>query len=493
MRRTTGPDGEVVLLTCSWIDREAYLEGMAWKRETHARHGTTLLETYSYERQEGRLLEALAEKVAPYVTLRPVPPEALFDRIVEMAQVDGFVQLLATFLKTYKGGGHTIAGCAAKAAGVKLGCRATAFLTVFEAVHDAYQASLGTRIDFEDMILRAADHVEAGRYRSPFGHVLVDEFQDISRSRARLVKALLAQRDDARLFAVGDDWQSIYRFAGSDIQLMRRFGAEFGTRIADETEIHATVDLGRTFRSVDRIAFAARDFVLKNPAQIPKTIVPAGVAKEPAIRVVPTFRHDADEHLARVLADLSDRAEDGDRSASVLLLGRYRHTEPEDLARLRRRHPRLTIAFWTFHASKGLEADHVVLLQVFRGRVGFPFEIVDDPLLTMVSPEAEPFAHAEERRVMYVALTRARMSVTILSSAASPSVFVEELQADPAYGLAAEEGSTPLSHVCPECQGRLVRVRRSTAVSTSAASRHGIGWDLGMAGTMGSLAIAKAF
>lgn len=91
------------------------------------------------------------------------------------------------------------------------------------------------------MILRAAAHVEEGRYQSPFGHVLVDEFQDISRSRARLVKALLAQRADARLFAVGDDWQSIYRFTGSDIHLMRAFGAAFGGRFGGEVGVHRVV------------------------------------------------------------------------------------------------------------------------------------------------------------------------------------------------------------------------------------------------------------
>lgn len=463
VQKAKGPRGEEILVTCPWIDRKTYLEGMSWKRKVHARHGTTLLETYSYERHEGRLLEALAEKVAPHVTLRPLLPEVLFDRIIELSQIDSFVSLLATFLKTYKGGGNTIVDCAAKAERVKLGRRAVSFLEVFEAVYTAYEESLGPRIDFEDMILRAARYVSEGRYQSPYGHILVDEFQDISRSRARLVKALLSQKEDARLFAVGDDWQSIYRFAGSDIQLMRRFGAEFGTEFAGSEGIHRTVDLGRTFRSVDKIAFAARDFVLKNADQITKTIIPAGVSEDPAIKVVSTFKHDADAKLAEVLSGLENQAQREDRQLSVLLLGRYQHTKPENLYQLQRRYSRLKLEFRTFHGSKGLEADHVVLLQVFRGRIGFPSEIVDDPLLTMVSPETEPFEHAEERRVMYVALTRARQSVTILSSAAARSVFVEELEVDPAYGLASNEGEAAVvavSHTCPECQGRLVQVPR---------------------------------
>ena len=81
---------------------------------------------------------------------------------------------------------------------------------------------------FHDMINKATKHVEAGRFLSPYRYILVDEFQDISPGRARLVKALLDQSPDAQLFAVGDDWQSIYRFAGSDIAIMREFSDHFG-------------------------------------------------------------------------------------------------------------------------------------------------------------------------------------------------------------------------------------------------------------------------
>ena len=320
--------------------------------------------------------------------------------------------------------------------------------------------SLKGRIDFEDMVLRAAKYVESNRFQSPFGHVLIDEFQDISRSRARLVKALLAQRDDARLFAVGDDWQSIYRFAGSDIHLMRNFGAEFGGEFDGEKAVHRTVDLGRTFRSVDKIAFAARRFVLKNPTQLTKTVIPAGTSESPAIQIVSTFRHDSHDKLSAVLASLQATAETKDNPVSVLLLGRYRHSAPENIRRLHSDYPDLDITFKTIHSSKGLEADHVILLEVFSGRTGFPSEIVDDPLLTMVSPEAEPFEHAEERRVMYVAMTRARDSLTIMASTARQSSFVAELLGEVEYEVAAESTATAKSHTCGECQGHLFPVPR---------------------------------
>lgn len=447
--------GEDRLETAPWVNRDDYLEGMAWKRKVHTDNETTLIETFSYERQEGSLLKALAEKVAPYVTVNPRPPEVLFDRVMEMNDIDGFVQLLANFLRNYKSGGYTLDHCTRKAGTAKLGKRAQLFLTIFKPVYDAYEESLKGRIDFEDMVLRAAQHVESGQYKSPFRHILIDEFQDISRSRARLVKALLSQKHDTRLFAVGDDWQSIYRFAGSDIHLMRNFGAEFGGNFDGQTGVHRTVDLGRTFRSVDKIAFAARKFVLKNPTQLTKTVIPAATTETPAIKVIPTFKHDSDQKLENELLTLQTVAQKSGHRASVLLLGRYRHSEPEDLRQFRRTCKNLGITFKTIHSSKGLEADHVILLEAFKGQIGFPSEIVDDSLLTMVSPEAEPFEHAEERRVMYVAMTRARKTLTIMGSAAKPSVFVEELMEDTDYGLLMTDIETAKVQTCGECQGHL--------------------------------------
>lgn len=209
VRRQKMADGSERLVTAPFVDRHEYLAGMEWKRQVHAEHGTTLIETYSYERQEGRLLSGLAEKLAPYVTLNPRPVNTIYDRIVELKQVDDFSKLLGTFLRKFKSGGYSLQGCETKSDQMKLGKRARAFLDVFAPVFEEYQKRLAGRIDFEDMILRAAHYAETGRYESPFRHILVDEFQDISQSRARLVKALKSQHPDVRVFAVGDDWQSI--------------------------------------------------------------------------------------------------------------------------------------------------------------------------------------------------------------------------------------------------------------------------------------------
>jgi DNA helicase-4 len=413
------------------VDRDTYLDGMEWKRKVHKAHGTTLIETFSYENVEGRLLDDLKRKLELYATCRPLLPEIIYRALSRMGQVDAFTQTLGTFLRHFKSSGLTIEECRQRTADSTDAPRELAFLKIFESVLEVYQRRLDGKIDFEDMIRRSTSHVREGRYRSPYRHLLVDEFQDISDGRAQLLLALKAQHADTRIFAVGDDWQSIYRFAGSAIHLMRNFGQVFGGTFAGSDGVHSTVDLGRTFRSVDKLAHAARRFVLKNPSQIDKPVVPAATTESPAIKVLWYTRVQEGAALQAALGDLKH----GTGGASVLLLGRYRSVKPADLSELQANHPQLSIDFRTVHGSKGLESDHVIILRATSGRMGFPSEIIDDSLLDMVLPASDPFDHAEERRLFYVALTRARKTVTILADKDSPSTFAREFAQDQRYGV----------------------------------------------------------
>jgi DNA helicase-4 len=434
VRKEFGPDGAVRLMTAPFIDRNRYLEGMAWKRRVHEDHGTTLVETFSYERVEGRLIEALKRKLEPYAAPNSIPSEVVFKALSQMGQVDAFSQTLGTFLRHFKSRELSIDQCRRAAEEATDAPRRLAFLKIFEPFLEAYQKRLAGKIDFEDMIRRATEHVREGRYRSPHRHFLIDEFQDISDGRAQLLLALKAQHQDARIFAVGDDWQSIYRFAGSNIHLMREFGRTFGGVFAGSNGLHGTVDLGRTFRSVDKIALLSRSFVLKNPSQIDKRLVPAATSDTPAVKVIYYARNDEEGSLRAALDELLQTESTSD-TLSVLLLGRYQFVRPVRLPELQSCYPELSIRFMTVHRSKGLEADHVVILRAASGRMGFPSEIADDSLLDMVLPEPEHFEHAEERRLFYVALTRARKTVTVLADRERPSIFVKELLSEDRYGI----------------------------------------------------------
>ena len=441
--------------TAAFVDREKYVAGMAWKRQVHAGHGTTLVETFTWERVEGRLIRNLEEKLAAHgVELSPLPREQVFAVLEDRGRIDPFVRVLATFLQHYKGSRLSLEEVARRARSVDDAGRAEAFVAVFGPIFKRYQETLAGagEIDFHDMITRATGHVEAGRYRSPFGYILVDEFQDISPARARLLQALLDSSPESQLFAVGDDWQAIYRFGGSDIAVMREFGHWFGD--------FERIDLETTFRCSDRIARVATDFVLRNPAQIRKTVRAVRKVDGPAVHVgLP-----GDKGLSLLKEALDRIAEDAarhDGTSDVLLLGRYRHLRPLNLGGLAKQHPGLRFRYMTVHRSKGLEADYVVVLGLCAGKYGFPVEIADDPLLDLVMPAPETHANAEERRLLYVALTRARRQAFLLAEGGPPSPFVAELLDGP-YDVTVfgrpPEGDVP----CPRCQeGRMVRRENS--------------------------------
>ena len=87
------------------------------------------------------------------------------------------------------------------------------------------------------------------------------------------------------------------------------------------------------------------------------------------------------------------------------------------------------IEFSTVHSAKGPEADYVIVLDLVDKRYGFPCLVVDDPLLDLVAPptQHEPYPHAEERRLFYMALTRARKGSYLITDQTNPSPFVREL------------------------------------------------------------------
>ena len=378
---------------------------------------------------------------------RPIPVEDALRLLNEKGQIDPLAKLVGTFLGLFKSGGHTVEALNGR---INQGGdeRAARFLGLFERLYAGYQALLRGRgeIDFDDMITLARGHVDGGTYRSRFRYIIVDEFQDISLGRAGLIRALRDQVKDAKLFCVGDDWQSIYRFTGSDISLTTEFEKHFGP--ARRTA------LDRTFRFHDRIAAFSSRFVQRNPSQLRKQLSTAVTSDQPGVVV---YRHgEGDDPLPTILAEIAAQG-----AASVFLLGRYGFTAPESLKSLEARFPRLNIRFLTAHGSKGLEADYVVILGLTSGRYGFPSEIADDPVLGMVLAGGEPFAFAEERRLFYVALTRARKRVYLVADAANSSAFVREVLADGDYEKTVEGMVSATSDVCPACRRGQVKRRES--------------------------------
>jgi DNA helicase-4 len=437
--------------TAPWMDADKYREGMEWKRKLHERHGTTLVETYSYERMEGTLLDQLEAKLRRRgVHVRPISEEEL-RVLVERPEVkDPVVALLRDFLVAFKANLYSLKEVRSKAREFRTLERAKAFLDLYELVYERYECHLRERreIDFADMIRRATSYVEESRYPVRFKRLVVDEFQDISRGRLRFLQALLDSSGGARLFAVGDDWQSIYGFTGSDVSIMREFGEIF--------EHHDRVDLDTTFRFTDRLARASSRFIQAGEDQLEKELSAEHTTDDPPVHCVV----DQELDLTNVFDDIADRASGAD--AELLVLGRYNFSEPSNWKDGLAKHENLDGEFLTVHRAKGLEADYVVVVDLKAGKYGFPSGVRSDPLMRLILPESA-FGRSEERRVFYVALTRAREEVYLLPEPRSRSPFLTELLGDEYRGEVRVHGNRDLVSVaCPECHsGTLTRLPKS--------------------------------
>lgn len=263
-------------------------------------------------------------------------------------------------------------------------------------------------VDFSGLIHQAVAILDKGRFISPWKHILVDEFQDISPQRAALLAALRQQNKRATLFAVGDDWQAIYRFTGAEMTLTTAFHHYFG--VGDRCM------LDTTYRFNDRIGDIANRFVQQNPHQLRKPLNSLIKGSKKAAGLLPQ------EQLEPLLNKLSGYVKTDER---VLLLARYHHLRPDVLDKAKTRWPKLNLDFMTIHASKGQEADFVILLGLQAGKEGFPAEARESVIEQGLLPQPEDFPDAEERRLAYVALTRARQQVWMLYDREQPSRFVE--------------------------------------------------------------------
>jgi DNA helicase-4 len=418
--------------TAPYVDQKKYTSEMAWKRAVHARYKTKLVETYSWQKSEGvlasRLNRVLKERGVQY---EPPSQEEIFAALQKWGYTSQLAILVGAFLSHFKSNQMSFMELARKAANSDDRVRAEAFKELFQFVFDRYQAELESKtpreIDFNDMITLATRYVQTARFKVSWKYIIVDEFQDISIGRYLLLKAMLQSRSDLKFFAVGDDWQSIYRFAGSDISIMRQFRESFGSA--------TIVKLDETFRFNDRIANVSNAFIQKNPSQIRKTLRTRARSQSPRVLL---HRVDANggtrQSYVAGLKDIIDslKEKQPEDKPSLLILSRYNHLLPDRsiLQPLEENWPGEIKTPLTFHRAKGTEADYVVVIGLTADRYGFPSEIDDHPLLDLVLARPEGFPNAEERRLFYVALTRARHQVHLLIDRARPSSFALELLRD---------------------------------------------------------------
>jgi DNA helicase IV len=434
--------------------QEKYCNGIEWKRQLHEEKSTVLIETYSWERKKGILLTRLKEKlIEKNVEFNPKTPEEIWDVInrTDENEVNNFIRLLHTYLTLLKSNNYSLIEIKER---IKQSEddeqieRNLAFLNIFEPVYKKYESFLKERneIDFSDMINNAVEYVRDKQFNHSYKYIIIDEFQDISIGRYKLIKALLDNNPDCKLFCVGDDWQSIFRFTGSDIALFTRFQKYFDlSPISDFTRASEILYIETTYRFGNSLIKLSSDFILKNPSQVRKQLKSYTQQKSEAFT---SYSYNFDnnmisEPLLKAFNEILKRT-GFEIPVKVLILGRYNHdikvlkmieelsykfdTNSQQYKIKYSGASNLDITFLTVHSAKGLEADYVILINCNSGKYGFPSEITDDPVLNLLLSETEHFPNSEERRVFYVALTRAKKHLYIISNDQIKSKFLIEIE-----------------------------------------------------------------
>lgn len=434
---------------------EAYKKAINDKVLLHRKHHTELLYTFSSFRDGRSISQHLEESLVQHgFTLKRRPNEEIVRKLVDSEEnkyIRRLVFLVTNFIRNFKTNGYDerdFDRLALKTENV----RTKLFLDITHACFLEYKKFLveNHAVDFEDMInesVRVLTEVKDMKQKLDFKYLIVDEYQDISRQRFDLVQAF-SEVADAKIMAVGDDWQSIYAFSGSDITLFTQFEEKMGYA--------KLMKIVRTYRNSQEVIDIAGNFIQKNTSQIRKSLISPKHMEEPVI--IYTYDSRAKDPKAdrrsgaaygvayavqtalEQIMKYEQQEEKKDKKSSILLLGRF-NFDGDRLARtglfeyISRgskvksvKYPDLDITFMTAHASKGLGYDNVIVINGRNETYGFPAKIEDDPVLSLVIREDRSMQYAEERRLFYVAMTRTKNRVYFIAPEQNPSEFLLEIK-----------------------------------------------------------------
>lgn len=410
---------------------QRYHEGMEWKKNLHREHGTKLIFTTSADFHNksirARLRTLLTEAG---VTVNEPTTDELIEKIMSRnkSMENALLQMTQSFINLVKANGKTI-GDIRKIAEARHSVRDVYVIdNIMKPIWDDYQNELAERgeMDFTDVIVKATNYCNEGKWNQKYEFILIDEFQDISVDRYRFLLSLRTDLPKTKLYCVGDDWQSIYRFTGSDLSLFSEFSKFFG--FTEECKIETTYRFGNPL--IDE----SSRFVQHNPLQKKKNVHPRAVNPPETKISFMAYKSNQDlqmlmeKMVARVPADktayiISRYSYDVRVLASPRIKMEYDQNSDNVSLQIAGR----KVKFMTIHGSKGLEADYVFVLNCNSGLYGFPSLVSDDPVLDYVLSDQEHYEYAEERRVYYVGITRAKVHTVVMYNENTPSPFVTEM------------------------------------------------------------------
>jgi DNA helicase-4 len=418
---------------------EEYIKKIHWAREVFEDRDAVLLETYQFEFDTGRLRQALTHRLTHHnVSLnrrsheelvnetyeihnRNIPIRQMFTRFIELARTFEIEpSQIPSRLSIEQPAQYYFGMCG----GLLL---------------DAYETRLrkSGNIDFTDMIYEAASLLSTGPDTAAhkYEHVLVDEFQDIGQDQLQLITQLSGP-NDAQLFAVGDDWQSIYSFQGAVVDLFINFEERF--------EYTATTTLDTNYRSPSQLVKASVELIEENEDQLVKQTTAASDAPAAVVKhLLGGYRqYDYVKYTAELVAHLvADYVASGCDPNEIMVLCRYDDAVSHLDAVRKRLHDRSIpytsggggdqqdgVTVCSVHQAKGREADHVIITHASEDGMGFPATDRNSELLEPVR-EVDMNTLAEERRLFYVAITRSAQTLDVItkSNQQDQSRFIDEI------------------------------------------------------------------
>ena len=439
----------------SQVELAQYKKAINDKILLHRQHGTNLIYTFSVYNDRRPLTEHLQEALEKNgFELNPRSNKEVMEILVageENRYIRKLLNLICRFISNFKVNGYNVEEFTRMYHSTQ-NVRSRLFLEICQDCYLEYDRWLkeNKAVDFEDMINESARllrEVKEMKQKLDYKYIIVDEYQDISRQRFDLTRAL-AEVTDAKIIAVGDDWQSIYAFSGSDITLFTKFAEKMGYA--------KMLKIVKTYRNSQEVIDIAGNFIQKNTEQIQKRLLSPKNITDPAI--IYTYdstkkganadrRSGANYAVAHAVETaltqlLAYKKQEGKEPGSILLLGRYAfdgdQLEKSGLFEFVRgvskiksvKYPKLDITFMTAHSSKGLGYDDVIIVNGKNETYGFPSKIEDDPVLSFVIKGDRSIDYAEERRLFYVAMTRTKNRVFFVAPEQNPSEFLLELKRD---------------------------------------------------------------
>lgn len=286
---------------------------------------------------------------------------------------------------------------------------------IFRIIIDIYllyeeELSSTNTIDFNDMITLATNYVKTNNIKK-YKYIIVDEYQDTSYVRYLFLKSII-DKTGAKLVCVGDDYQSIYRFNGCNLNMFLNFKKYFGyTKI---------LKINNTYRNSQELINVAGKFIMKNKRQLYKKLRSSKSIKRP-IKIM--YGNNLNKLIDIVLKS----------HKNILILGRN-NFDIDKYFKLDNNncinYNGVNIKYLTIHASKGLEEECVIIINLKDDIRGIPNKIKDDRILKNVNNNIDIYPYEEERRLFYVAITRTKSDVYLLVDKKSPSIFVKELIKD---------------------------------------------------------------